>query len=82
LLTVTVPAAGNRPVGRKRSGRKLAQVAARKATSSLVLPIRATGKAKKRLKRRGKTRLNVTVTYTAPGAAPAPQSGIVKLRKS
>ncbi len=45
------------------------------------LLIKATGKKKRKLKKTGKAKLNIAITYTPTGGDPSTQSATVKLRK-
>jgi hypothetical protein len=80
-LLVDVQGSGTLTLTGKRVKESSAQVAARKAASTITLPIRATGKARKALNAKGKVTVHAKVTYSASGATPATTTKKVKLRK-
>jgi hypothetical protein len=77
-LTVTVPGSGALTVtgkGLKTTG------ASPSAAGDLTLTLKASGKAKKRLAKSGKAKLNVTLSWTPTGGSAATQTDKVKLKK-
>jgi hypothetical protein len=51
------------------------------AAGDLTLTLKASGKAKKRLAKSGKAKLNVTLSWTPTGGSAATQTDKVKLKK-
>jgi hypothetical protein len=80
-LAVKLPAPGTLALSGKGVKGVSAQVAARKATASVTLKIRATGKAKKALSAKGRVTVKAKFTYTASGAEPTTTIKKVKLEK-
>lgn len=46
-----------------------------------ILPVKATGKAKKKLTKKGKAKLTLSVTFTPTGGVPDDLSKVVKLKR-
>ena len=86
VLAVTVPGPGE--IGLSGKGLKLVTRAARPAHAKAVaaagvvkLPVRATGKTKKKLKKKGKVKVTANVTFLPTGGSPATQPHKLKLVK-
>jgi Tol biopolymer transport system component/urease beta subunit len=81
-LAVTVPGSGKLTIA--GNGVKAGQaVVARsvRAPRTVLLPIKATGKAERRLNRTGKVTVKPKVTYTPIGGTPSTRSGNLRLEK-
>jgi hypothetical protein len=83
-LIVVVPGPGDLTLAGKGVGKPKASAAASKAVSAagpVGLLIRAKGRARRKLNRRGKVRLRLRVTYTPSGGSPNTKRKTVKLIK-
>jgi hypothetical protein len=80
-LTVTLPTPNAGTLSLAGKAVKARTLTLNGSTASLTIPIVATGKARKALKRKGKRKVAISVTFQAPGQAATTQTRTVKLVK-
>lgn len=78
-LTVNLPVPNVGTVSLGGNGLKARSVTLSGASSSVTLPLVATRSARKALRRHGKRKVSVSVTYAPPSTAPATITRVVKL---